>query len=67
MDQDQRVRKNKAFYHSKNEDGVNDEALRYNRNRGNQDWGEEQQAVKEATNRYNNAADDAKVKYLVLF
>jgi len=55
------LRKQKKFYHLKNEGGFNDEALNYNRNKGNQDWGEEQQAQKEARIRYNNAADDAKV------
>lgn len=61
VDNSQRIRKQKKFYHDKNEGGFNDEALNYNRNKGNQDWGEEQQAQKEARIRYNNAADNAKV------
>lgn len=61
VDSNQKIRKQKKFYHDKNEGGFNNEALNYNRNKGNQDWGEEQQAQKEARTRYNNAADDAKV------
>ena len=61
VDQTQKIRKQKKFYHDKNEGGFNNEALNYNRNKGNQDWGEEQQAQKAARTKYNNAADDAKV------
>ncbi|KAK7097762.1 keratin, type I cytoskeletal 10-like [Littorina saxatilis] len=64
VDNNQRIRKQKKFYHDKNEDGTNNEVLNYNRNRGNQDFGEEQQAQKEARTRYNNAADDAKVNQM---
>jgi hypothetical protein len=64
VDQDQKIRKQKQFYHDKNEGGFNNEALNYNRNSGNNDWGEEQQAQKAARTQYNNAADDAKVGFV---
>lgn len=60
VDNDRRVRKQKKFYHDKLEDGHNNEALNYNRNRDNKNWGEEQAAQKESQTRFNNAADDVK-------
>ncbi|KAL8558914.1 hypothetical protein ACOMHN_028226 [Nucella lapillus] len=61
VDTNQKVHKQKKFYHDKKEDGQNDEALNYNRKEGNHRTGEKQRAHKDARTSYNNAADDAKV------
>ena len=59
VDNRQTIRRKKTFYHDKNEDGFNNEALNFDRDTGNQQTGAQQQAHRQNTNSFNNAADNS--------
>lgn len=56
----QNVRSKKQFYHDKNQGGFNNEGLNYNRNRGNNDFGAQEAAEKEAKTKFSNLHKDSK-------
>ena len=56
----QNVRSKKQFYHDKNQGGFNNEGLNYKRKKGNNDFGAQETAQKEARTRANNLSQGNK-------
>ncbi|GFO09081.1 hypothetical protein PoB_003558600 [Plakobranchus ocellatus] len=54
VDSTQNIRSKKQFYHDKNQGGFNNEGLNYNRKRGNNDFGAQEAAQKEASTRFSD-------------
>ncbi|RUS83007.1 hypothetical protein EGW08_009244, partial [Elysia chlorotica] len=54
VDSTQNIHSKKQFYHDKNQGGFNNEGLNYNRKRGNNDFGAQEAAQKEASTKFSD-------------
>ena len=60
VDSTQNIHSKKQFYHDKNQGGFNNEGLNYNRKRGNNDFGAQEAAQKEASTKFSDLHKNSK-------
>ncbi|GFR71039.1 hypothetical protein ElyMa_002086300 [Elysia marginata] len=60
VDSTQNIHSKKQFYHDKNQGGFNNEGLNYNRKRGNNDFGAQEAAHKEASTKFSDLHQNSK-------
>ena len=60
VDSTQNIHSKKQFYHDKNQGGFNNEGLNYNRKRGNNDFGAQEAAQKEASTKFSDLHQNSK-------